>query len=298
MRTIRHADPNDVLAFVEVAVQRNFGRAARSLGVSKSTVSERVAALEETLGARLLTRTTRSVALTDVGARYLHEVRPAISALRAAESVVTASRREPHGTLRLTAAIEFGQRFLKDVLIEYGRRYPSVVVDVDLTDRHVNLVEEGFDIAVRIGSLEDSGLIARRLAMSQSVRVFASPAYLERAGKPKSPRDLAKHRCLVMRSAQTAASWTFRGGLVVRVDPQMAVNSFQLLTELTAAGLGIARLPNLYAEPFVANRRIVEVLARHAPASFPLSVVLPSNRLVSPAVRAMSDLLVETFQQS
>src|SRR5690606_32802637 len=245
--------------------------------------------------ARLLTRTTRSIALTDVGARYLHEVRPAIAALRAAESVVTSSQRAPQGTIRLTAAFELGQRFLKDVLLEYGRRYPAVVVDVDLTDRRVNLVEEGFDIAIRIGQLEDSGLVVRRLKMSQSMRVFASPDYLKQAGKPKTPRELEKHRCLVMRSAQTPASWTFRGGHVVRVNPCMAVNSFQLLTELTAAGFGIARLPSLYALPLVSDERIVEVLARFTPPALPVSVVLPNNRLLSPAVRAMSDLLVEAF---
>lgn len=292
---MRNADPNDVVAFVEVVAQRGFRQAALSLGVSKSTVSERVAALEEILGARLLTRTTRSVTLTDVGARYLQEVQPAIAALRAADAVVTSTQREPQGTIRLTAAVELGQRFLKEVLLEYGRRYPAVVVDVDLTDRRVNLVEEAFDIAIRFGPLEDSGLVARRLKMSQSMGIFASPDYLEQAGKPKTPRELQKHRCLVMRSAQTPASWTFRAGQVVRVKPRLAVNSFQLLTELTAAGLGIARLPNLYAAPLVADRRISEVLARYKPPAMPLSIVLSNNRLVSPAVRAMADLLLEAL---
>lgn len=293
-----HADPNDVIAFVEVAQQRGFGRAARVLGFSKSTVSERVANLEETLGARLLTRTTRSVALTDVGARYLHEVRPAISALRSAESVVTAAQRAPHGTLRLTAAVELGQRVLGEVLVEYGRRYPSVVVDIDLTDRHVNLVEEGYDLAIRIGQLEDSGFVMRRLGISQGLRVFANRGYLQRAGVPRTPRDLTTHRCLVMRSAQAPAAWRFRGGQVVRVKPQLAVNSFQVLAELAAAGLGIVRLPKLYAAPLVRDDRLVEVLARHAPPPIPMSVVLPSNRFISPAVRAMSELLVATFQSA
>ena len=118
-----------------------------------------VAGLEETLGVRLLTRTTRSITLTDVGARYLHDIRPAVAALRAAESSVMASHTTPKGTLRLTAAFEFGQSFLGGALAECERRYPDVIVDVDLTDRHVNLVEEGFDIAIRIGALEDSSLV-------------------------------------------------------------------------------------------------------------------------------------------
>ncbi len=281
-------DVRPTLAFLAVVEHGSFRGASRALGVPRSTLSQRVAALEERLGVQLLDRTTRSVRLTDAGALYRQEVTPALDALSDAEATITDRTREPTGQLRMTAPYELGQGLLGPVIGRYTARHPEVRVVVDLLDRQVNLVEEGYDLALRVGPLADSQLVARRLGEPQRIGLFASTRYLDREGRPASPSELDRHRCLVMTGALDPTRWSFRSGQA-SVKPTIAVNSFVVLRQLAEAGAGIARMPAGYAS----EASLEEVLGDFAPPGRPLSALYPRRRHPSAAVRAMLELLVE-----
>jgi DNA-binding transcriptional LysR family regulator len=291
-------DLNAVGCFAKVVELESFRAAAAALGIPKSTLSRKVAELEDSLGARLLERTTRRLRLTDAGRAYHQRIGPALDALHEAERAIEEHNAKPAGRLKLTMSMEGGQSLLGPVLAEYAALYPDVQLQVELMDRRVDLVEEGFDVAIRAGALPDSSLIARRLGPPGSLRVYASPSYLERRGVPRHPRELVDHACMVMTGQSSPRTWAFqhRGKpLSVTVRSQVEINSFALLAELVSAGHGIARLPDYLAEGSADPPGLRSILDSFAPAPMPWHAVYPSSRNLSPKVRALVELLERHF---
>lgn len=283
--------------FVQVVESKTFRAAARALGMPKSTVSFRVAALEEQLGERLLERTTRRLRLTDAGVLYHQRALSALETLQEAERALSDRKASPSGRLCVTTTIEGGQFVLAPIFAEYARRYPAVELEIILTDRRVDLLEEGVDVAIRGGPLPDSSFVARRLLSKTTLGCYASPAYLKEHGTPRRPQELARHACLVMTSQSDPLVWKFEVNgkpTKVRVSPRAKANSFVMLTEFAKAGLGIARLPDSVAKSALAAGAIEAVLTAFLPKSAGgLHAVYPSARHLSPKVRALLELFDE-----
>lgn len=293
---MQRADLNAVGCFAKVVELSSFRAAAAALGMPKSTVSRRVAELEDALGTRLLERTTRRLRLTEAGRAYHQRIGPALDALSEAERALEEHSAEPSGRLKLTMTVEGGQALLGPILTEYLALCPKVELQIELLDRRVDLVEEGFDVAIRAGALPDSSLIARRLGSPGHMRLYASAAYLKRYGTPRHPRELAEHRCMVMTGQSSPLSWAFaqRGKrIAIKVKPYVEANSFTLLAELVAAGHGIARLPDYMA----AQHELVRVLDELAPPPMAWHAVYPSSRHLSPKVRTLVELLERHFSK-
>lgn len=288
-----HRDLNDVLAFTQVADSGSFTRAAERLGWPKSSVSHRVARLEDCLGARLLERSTRRLRLTDVGARFHEHARRVLQELDLAADTVASFRARPQGRLRVTASVVLGQALLPDLLAEYAATYPEVDLFVELVNRRVDLLEEGFDLAIRAGELPDSSLVSRRLG-GATARLFAAPDYLRRRGVPATADDLAGHVLLDNAPVAAAAGWQLihDGGEQLRVPARFGftTNDALLLRELAATGAGIATLPVFVAAPAVTAGRLVAVLAGWATRRLDVHAVFPSHKSLSPALRAFVDL--------
>jgi DNA-binding transcriptional LysR family regulator len=267
----------------------------------KSTVSYKLAALEDRLGVRLLERTTRALRLTDAGRQYHAEIAPALEALEQAERRAAELTEEPRGLLRVTLPVELGQLVMGKIVSEYLARYPNVKVELDLTDRRVDLIEEGFDLAIRVGPLEDSTLVARRLGKPRPLKLFAARGYLERHGVPRRPEDLRDHACLAMSGSQTPTKWRFagkRGPLSVEIKPRVLVNSYRLLGDYVAAGLGISFLPWVVAAPLLSRKLVVSVLDAYLRPAVAWHAVYPSARYLSLKVRAFVELLEAHFRHA
>jgi DNA-binding transcriptional LysR family regulator len=284
--------------FTKVVELGGFARAADRLGVSTSAVSRQVAELESHLGVRLLNRTTRRLSLTESGAAFLERAVQLLADLEEAETAVTAAALVPRGTLRLTAPITFGERYLAPAIADFVERHPEVKLDCELSDRFVDLVEEGLDLAVRIGSGGSGTLIARRLAAVRLV-CHASPGYLERIGTPQVPEDLARHRCLTYAYLSTRDTWLFRdpggGERAVRVGGPVHSNNGRLLAVLAAHGVGISMEPDFAVGDEISSGRSVPILTRFEPAPIPVYAVYPSRRHLSAKVRAFVDFLAARF---
>lgn len=277
-------------AFVAVCETESLTGAARKLALSPSVVSRQIAALEGRLGARLFHRTTRSISLTDAGSRFLERARRILADLDEAEMVAQDEKAAPRGRLSVTAPVIFGRLHVAPLLARFIERYPQVTLDLHLTDRFVNLVEEGHDLAVRIGHLPDSQLVARRFGETRRALV-ASPAYLAKAGIPLYPAELANFSIVAFTPVSPSFDWTFADDLEVKVAPRLIVNNGDAAISWALAGSGIARVLFYQVRDAIRDGRLVEVLQPFAPAPMPIHAVYPTARMLPGKVRAFLDLV-------
>jgi DNA-binding transcriptional LysR family regulator len=287
-------------AFVAVAQENSFTGAGRRLGLSTKLVSKYVQQLESLLQTQLFNRTTRSVSLTDVGAAYLERCRPILEQMDELDSLVRERQGALAGPIRLTAPTGFGSTRLTSALIPFLRQHREVELDMKLTDNRVAIVEEGFDLAIRIGALRDSTLIAKKLS-DMPLIVCASPDYLDKHGRPKDPRALTTHTCLVDNNQVELNVWRFRSGRnehVVRLNGAVQANSPGAITQMAVGGLGIARCPHYAAEAALESGALEHVLPNYTTDVFGLYALYPPNRHLTRRVRALIDHLADEFGNS
>lgn len=277
--------PADMLLFASVVREGSFTGAARALGLSKQTVSERLAKLEARLGVRLLERTTRRLRTTEPGAAYYARCAAIAAQIDEANREVQRGHDEPVGLLRVSAPVLYGRRFLAPVVVDYLRRHPAMRVEIALADRRVNLVEEGFDLAIRVGELDDSSLTAKRLGDAHSYYV-ASPAYLAAHGRP-TLRTLRSARCIGMKASE---AWDI-GGASHKVEPALVVNDLETGCEAAIAGLGLARSPSLVCRDAVLDGRLVVLFEDETSATRPVYALYPSRRFLPAKVRVFLEAL-------
>lgn len=285
-------------AFVAVADLQGFAPAARKLGVSASAVTRLVAALEERLGARLLQRTTRSVTLTDVGARYLERARRILADVDEAEDAAQAERTQPSGRLVVSAPVGFGRIHVTPLMSAYLQRYPDVSGELRLTDRMVNLVEDGVDAAVRIGHLADSSLVARTVGSMRRI-VVASPDYLARRGQPQTPQDITSHDTIQFGGIVASPEWRFLlDGEDIRVahTPRFTTNIADAAIWHAEHGGGLTCVLAYQAAGALAAGRLRVVLAAFERPAIPIHIVYATSRLLSAKVRVFIDLATEICQ--
>ena len=282
-------------AFVAVADLRGFAPAARKLGISPSGVTRLVAALEDRLGARLLQRTTRSVTLTDVGTRYLVRARRILADVEEAEGSTQDERTRPNGRLAVSAPVGFGRLHVSPVMSAYLTRFPEVSGELRLSDRTINLVEEGVDLAVRIGHLPDSSLVARHVGEMRRI-VVASSNYLKQRGEPTTPEAIASHETIQFGAISASPEWRFvRGDQEIRVAcaPRFATNSADAAIQYAEQDGGLTRVLAYQAAEAIKAGRLRIVLAKFEQPALPIHIVYPTSRLLSSKVRTFIDLVTE-----
>lgn len=288
----------DLQAFVAVVEAGSFTAAAERLDSAKSAISRRVSALEERLGVQLLHRTTRVLNLTETGSSFYQHSARLLADLEEAEAAVQQEHGELRGTLRLALPLSFGVRHMCKPIAAFSKLHPKVQFHLDFNDRRVDLIEEGADVAIRIGSLQDSSLIARRLFDARAV-VCASPHYLSVHGQPETPADLKNHECLVYSNAPDPDRWTYiesdGSRQMVEVNAAMSASSGDFLANAAAHGMGLIHQPTFIASEAIRRGNLVPVLTNYEWPISPAYAVYPPTRHLSFRVRAFIDFLVERF---
>lgn len=290
----QQSDLHELAVFAKVVETGSFSATARAFGTTTSAVSKAIARLETRLGGRLLARTTRKVSVTDAGATLHASAVRILSDVAEAESAVARIGGEVTGTLRVSAPVMFGEHHVAPLLPALLDAHPHLRVDLSLSDRYVNLAEEGLDAAVRIGALADSSLVAIRIGEVDSA-ACASPAYLKARGTPRTPDDLARHECVRYSLVPVAREWRFRaaGGRErsVVAGGRLQVNHGAAIVRAAVAGAGIVRVPRFLAEEALARGELVEVLAAYRTKPSPIHVVHPSGRHPPPKLRVFVDAM-------
>jgi DNA-binding transcriptional LysR family regulator len=288
----------EMRVFAAVVDAGSFVRAADALDLSKTAVSRHVSELESRLGVRLLHRTTRKLSLTAEGQVFHARCKTLLGAVEAAEAEITAGSVQPSGVLRLNVPVTFGLMHLAPLWPDFMQRHPQVTLDVSLADRVVDLVEEGFDLAVRIAQLSSSTLVSRQLATTRMV-LCASPEYLRRHGEPQRPADLAQHRVLAYSLFHQGDHWAFdgpQGREVVKVNPILRTNSGDTCRAAALAHQGVILQPSFLVGEDLRQGELVEVLPGHRSGEMGIYAVYPSRQHLAPKVRAMVDFLVDAFR--
>lgn len=281
--------------FVKVAETESFAEAARHLHMSAPAVTRAVAALEELVGARLFVRTTRSVKLTDAGARYFEDCRRILSDIAEAEASAAGAAAKPSGTLTVTAPALFGHMYVLPVVLEYVDAHASVTARTFFIDRPVNMIEEGIDVAVRIGHLADSGFTAIPVGSVRRV-LCGSPDYFAKHGIPRTPAELREHRIAASTSAWSSPEWRFAQDQRVTVHPALQTNSNEAAIAAATAGWGMTRVLNYQIGPALLEGKLQIVLGDYEEPALPIHVLYPEGRHASAKVRAFVDLAVERLR--
>lgn len=283
--------------FAKVVEFESFSRAAEDLGLSKSAVSKQIAGLEERLGARLLNRTTRRLSVTNAGARLFERCQSIVAEIEAAELEAGQLHSRPAGILRVTAGMSLGHLHLAPALSTFLESYPELDVELALNDRIVDLIDEGYDLALRIGELEASSLMQRRLSDIRLLTV-ASPSYLENHGEPKHPSELVSHTCISYSYVWAGGAWRFSvpdRTNRVRINPRIQVNNGDAIARMAEAGSGITQLPTFLMHEAIRDGRLKPILAEFEPPPLGLYAIYPQSRNLSVKVRVFIDFLAKHF---
>ena len=289
---------SDIALFVEVAKRRSFSRAADALGIPNSSLSRRISTLERALGVTLLHRSSRRVELTELGSRYFERCERIVADAEAAHDQLVRDSSSPKGRVRMSVPVDFGLLFIAPALVEFARLYPDLTFEVDMSPRRVDLLAEHYDLAIRVGDLEDSStLVTRRLA-NVEVSLYASPIYLKAAGVPRTPADLAAHSCLRMLLPKAGPPWVLRSeGTQVTAsgESRFSINNLGMLRELTVSGVGIGAFDAVVADADIRNGRLQRILPEWSMAPLPISLLTPGSRLPR-RVRLWVDFLAERLR--
>lgn len=291
----------DLEVFVQVVESGNFAKAAAELELNPSAISRRIGNLEDHLGVRLFNRTTRSLSLTEVGKRYLDRCLSILAEIEEAEHEARQQSEAPQGTLQVSCSTYLAHRHLLSQVPKFLDQYPQLMIRLLLTDDVVNIVNDGIDVAIRVGELADSALSSRRLLCDRRI-ICAAPAYLERYGIPKTPDDLAHHNCLALNAYKTTLNqWRFRdqsGLREISVNGNFTVNNGEAFYESVLAGLGIGRVTQFLASPAIQAGQLVHLLQEYeCENEVGIYAVFPSDRYLLPKVRVFVEFLVNSFAQ-